>query len=70
VFCFHVDHMHICRLQKSEEGVRSTGTGVTGSCEYWESNSGPLEEQPVFLTAEPSLQLQTSLLDGSFSPFL
>ena len=23
---------------------------------YWELNSGPLEEQPVLLTAEPSLQ--------------
>ncbi|KAM7331959.1 hypothetical protein ACRRTK_008667 [Alexandromys fortis] len=25
-------------------------------CGCWELNSGPLEEQPVLLTAEPSLQ--------------
>jgi hypothetical protein len=38
------------------EGVSS---GVTGSyelpCGYWEFNLGPLEEQPVFITAEPYL---------------
>jgi hypothetical protein len=36
------------------------GPGVTDSCELlcglWELNPGPLEEQPVVLTAEPSLQ--------------
>ena len=39
-------------------GVRSPGTGIKDSCElpcgYWELNSGPLEEQPVLLTTEPS----------------
>ena len=25
-------------------------------CDCWELNSGPLEEQPVLLTSEPSLQ--------------
>jgi hypothetical protein len=33
---------------------------ITDGCEppggYWELNSGPLKEQPVLLTAEPSLQ--------------
>ena len=42
------------------ESVRCPGTGVTDSCELpcgcWELNSGPLEEQPVLLTAEPSPQ--------------
>jgi hypothetical protein len=41
-------------------GVGSPGTEVTDSCEppcgYWELNLGPLEEQPVFLTTESSLQ--------------
>jgi hypothetical protein len=36
---------------------------ITDGCEppydTWELNSGPLEEQPVFLTADPSLQPQT-----------
>jgi hypothetical protein len=47
-------------LWRPEEGIRSLGTGVTDgcelSCEFWESNLGPLEEQPVLLTLEPSLQ--------------
>jgi len=38
----------------------SPGTGVTDSCELtcgcWELKPGPLEEQPVLLTSEPSLQ--------------
>ena len=42
------------------EGVRSPGTGFSDSCELpcgcWELNPGPLEEQSVLLTAEPSLQ--------------
>ena len=42
------------------EGVRSPGTGVTGSCElpcrFWELNPGPLEEQPVLVTTKPTLQ--------------
>ena len=47
------------------EGIRSSGTGVTDSCELpcgcWGLNPGPLEEQPVVLTAEPSLQLDLNL---------
>ena len=41
-----------------EEGIRSPGTGVTDDyeppCGCWESNLGPLEEHPVFLTAGES----------------
>ena len=41
-------------------GVRSSGTEVKDACELpcrcWELNPGPLEEQPVLLTAELSLQ--------------
>ena len=40
--------------------VRSSIAGVTDGGELswgcWESNEAPLEEQPVFLTNEPSLQ--------------
>ena len=41
-----------------EEGVIMDGT-FTGKppCGCWELNSGPLEEQSVLLTTEPSLQL-------------
>ena len=42
------------------EGVRSPGTRITDSCELpcgcWDLNIGPLEEQPMFLITEPSLQ--------------
>jgi hypothetical protein len=31
--------------------------GCEPPCGCWELNSGPLEEQPVLLTTEPSLQL-------------
>jgi hypothetical protein len=30
--------------------------GCEPPCGFWELNSGPLEEQSVLLTAEPSLQ--------------
>ena len=40
---------------------RPPETGITHSCEalceFWELNPGPLGEQPVLLTVEPSLYL-------------
>ena len=41
--------------------------GCEPPCGCWEFNSGPLEEQPVRLTSEPSLQLpgQHLLLSSS-----
>lgn len=48
--------LHICLCV----GVGSPGTKVTSRCEVpfgcWKLNPGPLEEQPVLLTAKPSLQ--------------
>jgi hypothetical protein len=50
---------HLCNTLGSQKSVESSGTGVTDSCEppcgCWELNPEPLEEQPVFLTTEPSL---------------
>lgn len=47
--------------QRPEEDVGSHGTGVTEGyallCWYWGPNTGPLEEQLVALTPEPSLHL-------------
>jgi hypothetical protein len=44
----------------SEEHTGSPGTGVVDNCELpcgcWELNPGVLQEQPVFLTTESSLQ--------------
>ena len=36
--------------------------GCEPLCGYWELNSGPLEEQSVLLTAEPSIQPTSALL--------
>jgi hypothetical protein len=36
-------------------------------CGCWELNSGPLEEQSVLLTAEPSLQPSILVFDRVFS---
>ena len=59
-FLFYVHQCFACMYVC--EGIRAPGTGVTDSCELpyggWELNRGPLEKQPVLLTAEPSLQLQ------------
>ena len=45
---------------KSGKDSGSPASGVTDGCELpcgcWESNPGPLEEQPVLLTTEPALQ--------------
>lgn len=43
--------------ERPKEGFRFLGARVTGSCEYrcWKLNLGSLEEQPVLLTAQPSL---------------
>ena len=53
IFCIHACLWEIARSSE-------TGIGVTDSCElpcgFWELNPSPLEEQPVLLTAEPSLQ--------------
>lgn len=53
------------------EGVSSPGVPVTDSCELpcgcWELNMDSLEEQPVLLTIEPSLQAEdvSKLLFGN-----
>lgn len=53
--------MSLYHMQRPEEGVRSSGPGVTEGCEQacvcWELNPGPLQGQPVLLRAEASLQL-------------
>ena len=46
-----------CRGQKRESdplGLNLQNFDLL--CGYWELNPGPLDEQPMFLTAEPSLQ--------------
>jgi hypothetical protein len=48
-----------CLITMEVKRYQIPGTGVTDRrelpCECWESNLGPLQEQEVFLTTEPSL---------------
>lgn len=54
-----------------DEDTRCPRTGVAdGSeplCIYWESNPGPLEEQPAHLTADPSLHPWVYFIDRSLA---
>lgn len=56
----YVPSEHTWLLWKPEERVHFTRTEVTDSyeqsCECWEQNLGPLQEQQVLLCMEPSLQ--------------
>ena len=49
----------VCVLPVETRGGGPPGAGITGDCElpdeYWDLNSGPLEEQHVLLTTEPSI---------------
>ena len=47
-------------IQGSQKRTLATETGVTviSCCGYWVLNLGPIQEQPVFLIPEPSLQLK------------
>jgi len=51
--------MYAC---KPEEGTDLIIDGCEPPCGGWELNSGPLEDQPVLLTSEPSLQPLLQLL--------
>lgn len=58
--CEFVCIRHVCNLWRSEEGVRSSGTRITGSCDL---SDGELGTEPpssmrkmCILTCEPSFQ--------------
>ena len=53
--------MYTCMPKESSR----SHNGYEPLCGCWKLNSGPLEEQPVFLTSEPSVHLQPALF-----PFL
>ena len=71
VLCLHVCLCTPCMSGahgSQKKGIRSPGTRVTVGCELpcgcWESNTGPLGEQSMLLTTEPSLH--PPLPSGSF----
>jgi hypothetical protein len=51
-----MNHEHAV-TRRPEEGAGFLETGITGGCEppcgCWKLDPGPLQEQPVLLTAEP-----------------
>ena len=59
--CMHVRAPYTCLMPMEARKGHKTGTGVTNGYEpssgCQKSNPGPLEEQPVLLTAEPSFEL-------------
>jgi hypothetical protein len=54
ILCIWV-HCH-CLQTHQKRALDSITDGCEPPCGFWEMNSGPLEEQPVFWTAEPTLQ--------------
>jgi hypothetical protein len=48
--------VHCSYTYRSKRALDLTTDGCEPPCGCWELNSGPLEEQSVFLTTEPSLQ--------------
>lgn len=66
VFRLHVSlctNGHAWCPWKAEERIRSSGTGIAECCElpcrYEDSNSSPLQDQPVLSTAESANSLTT-----------
>lgn len=61
--CLCTTCIQCSRVQKTIRSPRpEVADGCEPPCECWESDSGPLEEKPLLLTAEPSLQLPRWLL--------
>jgi hypothetical protein len=60
-----VYHAHAWCPERPEEGVEFPRIGVIAGCELpcgcWGLNPGPLEEQPVLLTAKPLFQSRVYL---------
>ena len=59
--CVYICAPFVCLvLKKAREAIGSFGLELQKSLEllrgYWELNQGPLEEEQVLLTSEPSLQ--------------
>ena len=63
IFCLHGCLCSTCvpGVHGGQKRDIQPGTGVTDGCElphkFWDLNPGPLEEQLVLLTTEPSLHL-------------
>ena len=57
IYLFYVCEYTVAVFMHTRGGHQIPITdGCEPPCGYWELNSGPLEEQSVLLTTEPSLQ--------------
>lgn len=57
----YVYHIHDWGLERAEEGVRAPGSRVMYSYVFvLEQSAGLLQEQPLFLSEEPSIQTHSS----------
>ena len=56
-YFMYIDVLPAC-VRESDPSVTEVIDSCEPSCGCWELNMGPQEEQPVHLTAEPSLQHQ------------
>lgn len=56
--CIYVFHMSALFLWRSEEDIKSygTGVGVVGGCECSALIQGTVQQQNAFLTTDPLLQ--------------
>lgn len=69
--CMSVHHSHAWCPKRPEEVVGSAGTVGKDCCELtywcWESNLSPLEDQPMFLTAQQTLQPHWDISTGKMN---
>ena len=60
--CRYTYHALAWYLRRTEEGVKSPGTGVAKGwklpCRYWKWTLGPLKEHQAFITSATELSLQ------------
>jgi hypothetical protein len=56
IYLFHLYEYFVAVFRHQKRASDPITDGCEPPCGCWELNSGPLEEQSVFLTTEPSLQ--------------
>jgi hypothetical protein len=56
----YMSTLSVCLQTHQKRASDPITDGCEPPCGCWEVNSGPLEEQPVLLTTEPSLQPRSS----------
>jgi hypothetical protein len=55
IYLFYVYEYTVAVFMHTKGGHLRSHYGFEPPCGFWKLNSGPLKEQPVLLTTEPSL---------------